>query len=646
LDTRKTFNKGQVFTWDLISSVMLFLIALGMLIYLMMNLESDILYSQRIFELGQLGSMVNEQLVRTPGVPSNWNASNASVFGFAKSFELMGKQSALSRTLDPAKILSFAEMASQNYSSARHKLLGSSKYEFYLEISCLNKTSTDCFYNLRIDGAGDRSVECQNGFDFTIHNGITDSHLWIEAENYWDNQVIENCGGNCPPSNALSRVDGDQTEKFFATTPKTHTAWVRSYDDNEDRKFRLVINGINSKVLGRHGNPEGIRWEFAGTYDLGTNTSISFTDTTDKTLIDAVLITTNSEYDPNDKNPPFGNPTEPKTCMIGNLTAFEQAVEIVSDTKTATFYGTPGTGKTVNVRLALWYGVVGQPSGIPITTTLPTRVSLPCIGNATHNCSTTYDAVKSVDSIDAPAELTCGNKSAVTVNWSGFHFNVGRNPDNPNYFAFFIDGKLVDTCFSYNRDDQVVVPYTMSCFVNIPERGFANGSHALTVTAEDEGGYCNINESGMDAMRSINVTLVDCNEYLPLSCTNETKVYEKCSGSRSVEKISRLEIPDAINCDTEINVSVAWTGWHNRNPNYFAFFIDNAFIHACESKLENYAAEYNDTKYDMDCKLTIPHISGTHNLTVTSEDDEGYCTPGNPGTDAEKTREIVISCAG
>jgi len=137
----------------------IFLLAFANLLQLWQTSYDELRYSQTEYETNWLAETVSDQLVRTAGDPYNWRADNVNAFGLAEATE-SGK-TVESRVLDGDKILHMVEMFQANYSTARNKLLGSSKYDVYMELSCLNSTYLKCLQGIPLQEAS-ATVKCRN----------------------------------------------------------------------------------------------------------------------------------------------------------------------------------------------------------------------------------------------------------------------------------------------------------------------------------------------------------------------------------------------------------------------------------------------------------------------------------------------------
>lgn len=385
----KVFSKkGQVLTWDLIFASSIFLIVIALVIYMWDTTTTEILSSERIYDMDWTSNRVSEKLVRTPGYPENWTPTDVKVFGLAETTQMPMTESreSMERIIDPDKFLYFLDMAQSNYVNAREILLGGSKYDFYLEISCLNSSRTDCFDGLYLNSIRNK-VSCANGFEFTVTNNRTDAYTWVEAEDsdYWNNKKGDICSGVLCSNGNTSQVYMDPRNKTIYLTPGTYDIWVRSYDDVNDRHYQLIVNGKASGIFGNHAN--GLNWERIDTYDINDKIILSFYNTTYDTRIDALLITTNLNYDPNSRNLPYGNPRVITTCITGRYEDTKYISDMVSNTKTATFSekidtvkifegGSILMEKTIRMNLALWERSATAPEFTTTTTVSTTTTTI------------------------------------------------------------------------------------------------------------------------------------------------------------------------------------------------------------------------------------------------------------------------------
>jgi hypothetical protein len=119
-------RKGQLWTLDMALSLIIFMSAMLSLLFAWNFISAYTIESQELKEL-QLRSMtLSDSLIRTPGIPDDWNESTVRVIGLAYD----------DNTLDEYKVDGFLNMS---YVKAR-SLLGTQPYEFYFEIRDINGT--------------------------------------------------------------------------------------------------------------------------------------------------------------------------------------------------------------------------------------------------------------------------------------------------------------------------------------------------------------------------------------------------------------------------------------------------------------------------------------------------------------------------
>lgn len=350
-------RKAQVFTWDLIFAMFIFFMVLGMLFYLWADILEKMTKSETEYELSWLSTAVSEQLVRTAGVPHNWtlNPDNITVIGLAYSETLGNSTTVLGRVLDPDKLMHFINITQNNYPAVRNKLIGSGQYDFYAVISCLNSSNRDCFEGLYVDTIENGIITCFNGFNFTVRNHATvfDYYIWIEAEDFGD---LGGWGPNpcVPPSNCSNGalLEGKKNDTNASTLVNLsayglYNVWVRYYDFDgapaDKGKFKLVMNGVDSRVLG-HDAVDNYIWDNAGNVSGASAnlTLYAMGPGANGADVDVILLTTNLGYIPPNTVPLCGyygcETTEVITkCIIGNYAPLQNTTHLVHDIKTATF---------------------------------------------------------------------------------------------------------------------------------------------------------------------------------------------------------------------------------------------------------------------------------------------------------------------
>jgi hypothetical protein len=131
------------------------------------------------------------------------------------------------------------------------------------------------------------------------------------------------------------------------------------------------------------------------------------------------------------------------------------------------------------------------------------RILIECFGVTSHLCSS-YNSVDKIDSITLD-ELTIppGDKINFIVNWTGWHWG------DENHWAFFIDNSStpIATCKTFLSDSQGTL-YTFRYNITLPSN-ISLSNHTLQITANDNGGYCNLGETGMDSEKSASFVVKD-----------------------------------------------------------------------------------------------------------------------------------------
>jgi hypothetical protein len=133
-------KKGQVFSGELLIAYVIFTMVLIMVVYLWSNVVEDILESEDIYDLESTAMDMSEKLMKTPGVPVDWNRSNVDDIGLANT----------SRNLEEDKVTDFLylmdadaynnscnDAAVSNYECNKH-MTGAGVYDFYLDMRYLN----------------------------------------------------------------------------------------------------------------------------------------------------------------------------------------------------------------------------------------------------------------------------------------------------------------------------------------------------------------------------------------------------------------------------------------------------------------------------------------------------------------------------
>ena len=116
--------KGQIFSFDMVISITLFIISLLVLYSVFSTISSEIIEKDIIEDAYEKANLVIEKAIRFPGIPNNWDSSTVEVIGLAN------KEYFLNRT----KIERFNETS---YNKLKCVFGG---YDFYFRIEYMNDT--------------------------------------------------------------------------------------------------------------------------------------------------------------------------------------------------------------------------------------------------------------------------------------------------------------------------------------------------------------------------------------------------------------------------------------------------------------------------------------------------------------------------
>jgi hypothetical protein len=121
-------RKGQLFSGDIAIATVVFLTALSLALYLWDSTVDDINNAESMRDMARLGSEAIEQLVRTPGMPSDWNYATVEVPGLAQE----------DRVINATKAAYFIELMNATNYEENGYLMGIGPYQFYMNVTDLD----------------------------------------------------------------------------------------------------------------------------------------------------------------------------------------------------------------------------------------------------------------------------------------------------------------------------------------------------------------------------------------------------------------------------------------------------------------------------------------------------------------------------
>ncbi len=626
-----SMKKGQILMWDLMFGLLIFFVALALTINMWDNSYYELRYAEEDYEMNWLADTIAEQLVRTTGEPKNWMPQTAIAYGLVETNRLGYTKS---RVLDADKILYLIDSFDKNYTLTRNNLLGSSKYEIYIQLICVNQSGLECLQGLPLDRVKN-TVFCNNKA-IRVTGDATSSYIWLEAEDLWGNGNNESCDKGCSKGN-MSVVDGTP-EVSVKTSQGTYMIWVRTLEEGSEAK--IVIDGAEHAIhkLGLSGL---LGWNWVGEQELSSDTVISFKDALSTTEVDAVLLTTDALYDPRYEHPDtFGNPNNESVCIIGDE---KGGAEIVMASRTG-IIGLP-VGRTeifesmqainqdiIDIKVMLWKGQALTPRNASETTTTTTTIvvkdSLSCAGEPTELCvqDEQWISIENITLWDEDGNpdntLVCGQKKDVTVYWRGKHLG------DPNYFGFFIkdNRQKIGACESNNIDGEsggTIYGYYMN-YSFTPESSaikLPDGTYDFIVTADDFGGYCNSSDPRADDEKKVSINLRDCIQYTPLTCaTTGGFKFDGCNNlSDTITKVYTVEVDGGqLLCDGNTDtVKVKFRGTHGDDKAVqWSFIVKDGTNYVCVGKCQStvLTAEPTPQDYELICTLNLNGVDCSNNI--------------------------------
>ncbi|MEM2955004.1 MAG: hypothetical protein QW625_03600 [Candidatus Nanoarchaeia archaeon] len=123
------YSKGQVWSLDFITSLIIFLFAFLVVFFIFSYLNAQSAQQAFFNDIESLSLSISDILVRTKGIPEDWNETNVIAIGLAS------EENALNET----KISYFFSMANSDYERTKAILTGG--YDFYFSLTDINGTS-------------------------------------------------------------------------------------------------------------------------------------------------------------------------------------------------------------------------------------------------------------------------------------------------------------------------------------------------------------------------------------------------------------------------------------------------------------------------------------------------------------------------
>ncbi len=670
----KMKRRGQMFTWDMIFGLVLFLLTFGITISIWETSYTELRLSEEGYEMTWLVETVGDQLVRTGGDPPYWSRDNVITYGLTEERGAYGESE--SRIIDADKLLMLLQDIRSNYTKVRNKLLGSGTYELYLEVSCLNSTSLACLHGIPLQTVTE-TVSCNNQRIYVNKPmRMTNSYEWYEAEDLWGNHDDSQCSRGCSGGN-MSAVH-QVPDAHMPSKKGRHYIWARVLG-NPGATASIFIDHKAYRLYA--GTSNGIiDWKYLGEQDLGYDVLIGFNDTAVGDRVDTLLLTTDKSYDPrrdnaaNYGNPSIGEPCEAGLKPVGGEvhTVMKTGIIGLPPTALERLTGAEAVGDgIVQLRVVVWGGRerTARDSGVPttMTTTTTLRTAIDCIPIADPDmCVSNKPSVLLMEDTilwgagGPEYALQCGSSRDVTINWAGNHGG------SPNYFAFFVDNGsfMVGKCSSDVPPNEIPpndpngnYEYEMNCTLtpDASDLPLPDGPHKLIVMAENEGGFCYPENSSYDDRMDVDIDLTGCISYAGITCNKWTEAYLPPPGCDnrfdSVRDIHSLDVAGGpLRTGMADTVTVKWEGDHgaDRQVQWTFLLRQGGAYDTIGHCYSNVAADDTGAVnyYTMDCAVDTPaavDCEQAYLYSVAETNDNRYCAdPDDPDAEAVDSIDVLV----
>jgi len=122
-------QRGQVWSLDFVTSIVVFLVILMPLFFVWSYINAQSTQQIEFNSIESAALQISDSLVRTQGIPGNWNISNVRVIGLVSDENI----------LNSTKVSSFLSMGNSDYERTKSLLTGN--YDFYFSLTDINGTS-------------------------------------------------------------------------------------------------------------------------------------------------------------------------------------------------------------------------------------------------------------------------------------------------------------------------------------------------------------------------------------------------------------------------------------------------------------------------------------------------------------------------
>ena len=128
IENKHLNKKGQVWSLDFVSSLVIFFLVFVPLFFVWSYINLQNMEQKTFDDIEVLALTTSDSLIRTKGIPENWNSGNVNVIGLAEEENI----------LNSTKVSYFLSMGNTEYNLTKNMLTG--KYDFFFSITDLNGT--------------------------------------------------------------------------------------------------------------------------------------------------------------------------------------------------------------------------------------------------------------------------------------------------------------------------------------------------------------------------------------------------------------------------------------------------------------------------------------------------------------------------
>ena len=119
---------GQVWSLDFVTSLVIFFLVIVPLFFVWNYVNFQNIEQRTMNEIEVLALTISDSLIRTKGIPENWDASYVEVIGLAEEENI----------LNVTKVSNFISIGNSNYNVTKNVLVG--KYDFFFSVTDINGT--------------------------------------------------------------------------------------------------------------------------------------------------------------------------------------------------------------------------------------------------------------------------------------------------------------------------------------------------------------------------------------------------------------------------------------------------------------------------------------------------------------------------